>query len=294
MLLNVACFGLLARAGHCFFFSPFWAGLIVHYVHWAMDGAVVFLSPMQTFYSQPLIEVVATSLDSCIAAEQGGAGRIELCAALSTAGITPTSALLRAVKSRVGIPVAVMIRPREGDFIYNAADVALMEAEIEMLRDAGADALVFGVLDASDRIDQKTLAHLVQRAGDLPVVFHRAFDLTPNLAESLEILIDHGCSRVLTSGGASNGNAGKQQLFALAEQASGRIEVMPGGGLREETFEEVLHPLITNYHLSGRAEVKSLSQATLFEMNRMETDAAIIARVVDKAHRFFQERASIS
>lgn len=242
---------------------------------------------MQNVSNRPLIEVVATSLESCLAAAQGGAGRIELCAALSTAGITPTSALLRAVKAHVQIPVAVMIRPREGDFIYSPSDVALMEAEIEMVREAGADAIVFGVLDNNDCIDQKTLKHLMNRAGDLPVVFHRAFDLTPDLSESLEILIDHGCVRVLTSGGAPNGNAGKAQLFALADQAQGRIEIMPGGGLREETFEEVLHPLITNYHLSGRAEVKSASHATLFEMNRMETDAQIIARVVDKAHRFF-------
>ncbi|MEN9640503.1 MAG: hypothetical protein RLZZ262_2372 [Bacteroidota bacterium] len=242
---------------------------------------------MQTSSTRPLIEVVATSLESCIAAEQGGAGRIELCAALSTAGITPTSALLKLVKANVAIPVAVMIRPREGDFIYSATDVKLMEAEIEMVREAGADALVFGVLDNDDEIDQNLLKHLVHCAGNLPVVFHRAFDLTQNLNESLEILIDHGCCRVLTSGGAPNGNAGKDKLFALAELAKGRIEVMPGGGLREESFEEVLHPLISNYHLSGRAEIKSASQASLFEMNRMETDAQIIARVVGKANRYF-------
>lgn len=242
---------------------------------------------MQNASTRPLIEVVATSLESCIQAEKGGAGRIELCAALSTAGITPNAALLRMVKSHVNIPIAVMIRPREGDFIYTAKDLELMEAEIEMVREAGADALVFGVLDTTDRIDQTALRQLMRAAGQLPVVFHRAFDLTPDLSESIEILIDHGCQRVLTSGGASNGNAGKAQLFALAEQAQGRIEIMPGGGLREETFEEVLHPLITNYHLSGRTEIKSASHATLFEMNRMETDAEIIARVVDKAHRFF-------
>lgn len=236
---------------------------------------------------QPIVEVVATSLDSCIAAAQGGAKRIELCAALSTAGITPNSALLRAVKQAVDLPVAVMIRPREGDFIYNAAEVALMEAEMEMCREAGADAFVLGVLDAKGEIDQKLLAHFMRRANGLPLVFHRAFDLTADLGASLETLIDHGCVRVLTSGGAATGNAGKHALFALAEQSAGRIEVMPGGGLREETFEEVLHPLIHQYHLSGRAEVRSPFQSALFDMNRMETQADIIARVVERVESYF-------
>ena len=236
---------------------------------------------------EPIIEVVATSLDSCMAAAAGGAKRIELCAALATAGLTPTGALLRCVKQTVDLPVAVMIRPREGDFIYNSAEVALMEAEMEMCREAGADAFVLGVLDRQGEVDQKLLAHFIRRANGLPLVFHRAFDLTPDLGTSLEILIDNGCARVLTSGGAATGNAGKHALFALAEQAFGRIEVMPGGGLREESFEEVLHPLIHQYHLSGRAEVRSPFQAALFDMNRMETQAAIIARVVKKVETYF-------
>jgi copper homeostasis protein len=239
--------------------------------------------------SQPIVEVVATSLESCIAAEQGGALRIELCSALSTAGLTPTSALLKMVKQTVQLPIAVMLRPREGDFIYSKQDIKLMEAEMEMCREAGADAFVFGVLNERDEIDRKLLTHLIKQASHVPVVFHRAFDLTPDLKESLNILIDHGCSRVLTSGGASTGNEGKENLFELAEMAVGKIDLMPGGGLREETFEEVLHPLIRHYHLSGRKLVKSPSNASLFEMHRMETDAQTIAHVVQKVKAFFDK-----
>jgi copper homeostasis protein len=237
----------------------------------------------------PLIEVVATSVESCIAAEAGGAGRIELCSALATAGLTPNSALLRAVKNAVTIPVAVMIRPREGDFIYTPSELELMRAEMDMCRDAGADAFVFGVLDEHGQIDEYNLAALIKYAREIPVVFHRAFDLTSDLKKSLDILIQHGCCRVLTSGGAATGNLGKEQLFQLANYAQGRIEIMPGGGLRDETFEEVLHPLIRQYHLSGRIEVKSPFQSSLFEMNRFETNEEIIRSVVRKVERYFTD-----
>ncbi len=233
-----------------------------------------------------LIEVVTTSVQSCIEAEKGGAGRIELCTALATAGLTPGPALLEQVKKNISIPVYVMIRPREGDFCYDNREIDLIKSEIEFLQKSGADGFVFGLLNEQNRIDVARTRMLVDFCKPYPVTFHRAIDCTPDPVQATEEVIETGCIRILTSGGAATGPEGRDVIEAMHKQAAGRISIMPGGGIRPDTFGSILIKGIHEYHLSGRKPVKPKNQTTLFDMSRAETSADEIRRVADTLNEF--------
>ena len=226
-----------------------------------------------------LIEVVASTVHSCVEAEQGGAGRIELCSALAAAGITPSSGLLEVVKRHIAIPVYVMIRPREGDFTYSKDEVEVMKREIDLIGASGADGFVFGALTSDGFIDTALTRELVAHCGKIPVTFHRAVDCTPNLIEAVDQIASCGCERILTSGGKKSGPEGKETILAMHEAAHGKIRIMPGGGIKPETFAQIFDPNLTEYHLSGRVPKNSSMPSTLFEMDWFETAAAAIARV---------------
>jgi len=230
--------------------------------------------------SKYIVEVVTSSVYSSVQAEKGGATRIELCAALATAGVSPSTGMLEMVKQHVSIPVFVMVRPREGDFTYTDAEIEVMKREIDLAKKSGADGFVFGILNKDGTVNVEQTTELVKHCRPLPAVFHRAFDCTPNLFEALETIIQTGCIRILTSGGRASGNEGATNLIRLNEQAAGRITIMPGGGLRPDTFSEVFHPDIKEYHLSGRVPIKSDMYPTLFEMDYAETDEKAIRQVV--------------
>ena len=231
---------------------------------------------MTTHY---LIEVVASTVHSCVEAEQGGAGRIELCSALGAAGITPSSGLLEVIKRHISIPVYVMIRPREGDFTYSKEEVEVMKREIDLLGASGADGFVFGALTGDGFIDTALTRELVTHCSKIPVTFHRAVDCTPNLIDAVDQIASCGCERILTSGGKKSGPEGKETILAMHEAAQGKIRIMPGGGIKPETFAQIFDPQLTEYHLSGRVPKNSSMPSTLFEMDWFETSAAAIARV---------------
>lgn len=222
--------------------------------------------------AQPyLIEVVASTVHSCVEAQQGGAGRIELCSALGAAGITPSSGLLEVVKRHISIPVYVMIRPREGDFTYSKDEVEVMKREIDLLGASGADGFVFGALTGEGFIDIALTRELVAHCGKIPVTFHRAVDCTPNLIEAVNQIASCGCERILTSGGKKSGPEGKETILAMHEAAQGKIRIMPGGGIKPDTFENIFDPQLREYHLSGRLPKNSSMPSTLFEMDWSET-----------------------
>jgi copper homeostasis protein len=231
-----------------------------------------------------LIEVVASTVHSCVEAERGGAGRIELCSALGVAGITPSSGLLEVVKRHISIPVYVMIRPREGDFIYSESEIEVMKREIDLLGASGADGFVFGILNPDNTIDTELTRQLVEYCGTKPVTFHRAIDCTNNLTESVKEVASCGCERILTSGGKQSGPEGKEIILAMHEAAEGKILIMPGGGIKPEKFDEIYHPSIREYHLSGRSTRLSPTPSTLFDMNWAETSREAIARVAYRKH----------
>lgn len=181
-----------------------------------------------------LLEICVETVAGALAAERGGADRLELCARLDVGGLTPSPALLAAIRAETSLPLVALVRPRAGDFRATPGERRRMLAQIDQARDAGAQGVALGLLrdDASVAVDE--LAPLVERArsGGLQVCFHRAFDGVADRGAALEALVALGVDRVLTSGGPPRAADGLAALRALVEQAAGRIAIMPGGGVR--------------------------------------------------------------
>jgi copper homeostasis protein len=190
--------------------------------------------------STVLVEACVESLDEALAAERGGAKRLELCANMDVGGTTPSAELFRAVRARVQLPIAMMIRPRGGSFVYSNAELESMRRDLDLAGELGADVAVIGVLDDDGRVDAAQTRDLVARAGAIPVTFHKAFDVVADQERDLEVLIDAGVTRVLTSGGADTAIAGADALTRLVDRAAGRIIVMPGGQVRGQNVREIV------------------------------------------------------
>lgn len=178
-----------------------------------------------------MLEIAANSVASALAAQQGGAGRVELCSALELGGLTPSQAQIALAREQLSIPLYVLIRPRAGDFLYNHFELEAMRRDIEACAAAGCDGVVLGVLDADGSIDMPRCRALIAAAGDLGVTFHRAFDLTRDPAQALEDIVALGCERVLTSGTQPSALEGAVLIRDLIAQAGERIVVMPGAGI---------------------------------------------------------------
>lgn len=187
-----------------------------------------------------LVEAAVETLESAIAAERGGANRIELCANLSNGGTTPGAGLIAAVAERTRLPVFVMIRPRAGGFVYSDDEIDTMRRDVELARTIGVGGVVTGALTSHRRIDVEQTRNLLNAAAGLPGTFHRAFDVIADPLDALEQLIDLGVTRVLTSGGATTASEGSDAIAALVDQARGRIAVIAGGGIREHNVRDVL------------------------------------------------------
>jgi copper homeostasis protein len=177
------------------------------------------------------LEIASNSLASALAAQAGGADRIELFDNLAEGGTTPSFASIAIARERLSIPLFVLVRPRPGDFHYDALETELMLRDIAQCRALGCDGVVIGALDVQGGIDLALCRELVQAAGPLQVTFHRAFDAARDLPAALEQVIGLGCQRVLTSGGQVSAEAGADVLAGLVTQAAGRITVMAGAGL---------------------------------------------------------------
>jgi copper homeostasis protein len=187
-----------------------------------------------------LLEVAVASVEDALAAQQGGADRLELNSALALGGLTPSLGTLVEVKAAVSLPVVVLIRPRPGGFAYSEADVRVMQRDMELALQHGADGIAVGVLTTEGRVDRERCRSLVQQAPGRTVVFHRAFDVTPDPFAALEELIDLGFRRVLTSGQEETAYNGAELIAQLRAQAAGRIEVLPAGGINRFTLADVL------------------------------------------------------
>jgi len=190
--------------------------------------------------NQVLIEVCVDSVASAVAAERGGAGRIEVCSALIEGGVTPSSGLVEAVRERSSIAVHVMIRPRGGDFCYDADEFQIMRWDIDVAKRQGVDGVVFGLLDTDGNVDLVRTRELVALARPLSVTFHRAFDMTADLFRALEDVDAAGADRVLTSGGEQTCVQGSQAIARLVQTAGDRMVVMPGSGIQPGNVRSVL------------------------------------------------------
>lgn len=189
-----------------------------------------------------ILEVIATSLEDAITAEQGGADRLELCAALSEGGLTPSLGLVEAVIEGVRIPVNVIVRPHNRGFHYDESDLAVMLADIRHIKHAGAAGIVIGALTGEKKVDAKAMARLLYEAEDMDVTFHRAFDVIDNQVEALEIIAGFPqIRRILTAGGQAPAPQSTEPLKNLVEKSiEMTVQIMAGYGMTPESLSSLI------------------------------------------------------
>jgi copper homeostasis protein len=198
-----------------------------------------------------VLEICVESVEHAVAAQRGGAQRIELCSDLSSGGITPSAGLMQTARRHVSVPIHVLIRPRPGDFCYSDYELEIMRNDIQAAKRFGMDGVVLGVLRDNTRIDIERTKALVELAHPLPVTFHRAFDASGDLETSLEEVIRTGASRILTSGGESCATDGVPILTHLVKSAKDRILIMPCGGINYENLVPIVRvTLAQEFHTS--------------------------------------------
>lgn len=203
------------------------------------------------------LECCVDSVASACAAEAGGATRLELCANLIIGGTSPSPALFTRVHEAVNIPIRVLLRPRFGDFLYSADELAILCDEVHAFRALGADGIVTGCLTADGALDTEAMTRLIAAADGLPVTLHRAFDLCADPMAALEAAKALGVSTILTSGCKASAAEGAALLTALHEHADG-IEILAGAGINAEVIRKLVHetPLIS-FHMSGKTVLPS-------------------------------------
>lgn len=187
-----------------------------------------------------LFEACVESPESAVAAEKGGAGRIELCVNLDIGGLTPPAGMIRETCEALSIPVNVLIRPRGGDFNYSSEEFETMKREIEVSKQAGANGVVVGILNADNSVDLARMRLLVEIARPMSFTFHRAFDESAAPFTALDDIMSLGIERLLTSGQEPAAEQGIPLLKQLVEKGNGRVTIMPGGGVSESNAGKII------------------------------------------------------
>ena len=205
-----------------------------------------------------LLEICAGSVTSCLAAQEGGAARVEFCDNLLEGGTTPSYGAIASARDKLRIALNVIIRPRGGDFLYSDVEFEVMERDILACKKLGVDGVVIGLLTADGDIDAVRTKALVELATPLPVTFHRAFDVARDPFKALEDIIEAGCNRLLTSGQEASAPEGAALISRLRETAGERLVVMPGAGVRLNNIARLVADTgCVEYHTSGRAPFAS-------------------------------------
>ena len=216
--------------------------------------------------ARPLIEVCVDSLESALAAEAGGASRVELCDNLPEGGTPPGAGAIAAVRKRLRIPLHVIIRPRGGGFCYSDVEFDAMKRDIAMAKQLGADGIVIGVLLPDGNVDVERTRALIALARPMSVTFHRAFDLTGDPFAALESLIDLGVDRILTSGQAPSVIEGLDLITELVRRADGRIGIMACGGVDDRNIARVVaESHVRELHVGQRSVADPARIAALIE-----------------------------
>ncbi len=226
-----------------------------------------------------ILEVPVETIDEARAAVEAGADRLELCASLDVGGLTPAEETLSQIAESATVPFVVMIRPRAGDFAYHAKEADAMERSITMAHVYGAEGVVFGALLKNRTIDVKLCSRLV--ASSVPdCVFHRAFDCVPDPLTALDQLMKLEFTRILSSGGApcAGDATGIEALARLIERAAGRINILPGGGIRPANVASIIKGTrCTSIHSSCRVPTvggSRLDPSLVAELRRIIDHAA--------------------
>jgi copper homeostasis protein len=198
------------------------------------------------------IEIVVYNIESALKAQEGGADRIELCDNPGEGGTTPSYGTIELVRQNVSFDVYVMIRPRGGDFCYSSYEYHAMKRDISQCQKLSVDGVVFGILNADGTIDKKRCQELIAKARPLKVTCHRAFDMTRDPFEALEDCIEAGFDRILTAGQQAQALKGVDLIGELIKKANGRIAIMPGSGVNENSVEEIVKKsAATEIHFSA-------------------------------------------
>lgn len=230
-----------------------------------------------------VLEIAANSHLSALAAQAGGADRIELCENLGEGGTTPSYGTLAMTRERLSIPIFVLIRPRAGDFLYDAREAEVMLHDIAACRQLGCDGVVIGALDSVGNIDLPLCRELVAAASGMQVTFHRAFDAVRDSVQALEDIVALGCHRVLTSGGQADAVRGATAISGYVRQAAGRLAILAGAGLTPANVAGLIAATgVAEVHASAKARRASAMAfrnpaLTGLEYDRQETDPAIVA-----------------
>lgn len=239
------------------------------------------------------IEVCVSDVESAIAAEAGGADRVELCDNLAIGGTTASAGTIAEVCRWLSIPVHVLIRPRGGDFVYSKRELAVMRHDIEAAKALGAAGVVLGVLTAKSTVDRDITMALVAAARPLSVTFHRAIDQTPKPQEAVDELVALGVERVLTSGGCTTALEGASMIAGLVKHAQDRIGIMAGGRINTDNLEAIVRQTAASeihigsalYHTMATPAQSIPADAPESSYNR--TDAQRVAAVVSLIEELF-------
>ena len=241
-----------------------------------------------------LVEACVDSVASALAAQRGGASRVELCDNLVEGGTTPSAGTIALCRDRLRIPIYVMIRPRGGDFCYSPVELDVMRRDIAAAHALGADGVVLGLLRPDGTVDRRRTRALIALARPLDVTFHRAIDVARDPIAALDDLLALGVDRVLTSGQSRTALAGARAIAALVERAAGRLEILAGGGVDETNAREVVARTgVREIHVRGTSPAKSAMRyksrrvrmggaAPADEFTLPVTDARRIRRIVQR------------
>lgn len=241
-----------------------------------------------------LLEICAGSITSCLAAQEGGAHRVEFCDNLLEGGTTPSYGQIAVARERLWIGLNVIIRPRGGDFLYTDLEYEVMQRDIIACKKLGVDGVVIGILTADGDIDIAHCKALVELATPMHVTFHRAFDVARDPFKALEDVIATGCKRLLSSGQAANATAGAALLKELQQAAGERLVVMPGAGVRSNNIAELVATTgCKEFHTSARLPFASkmrycnpnvhMGIPGQDEYALVETNAELVKEIIGKA-----------
>ena len=205
-------------------------------------------------------EIAAESINSVkMIQENLVADRIELCDNLLVGGTTPSAGLIEQSRNLVELPVMILIRPRPGDFNYSDSEFDVMLSDIMFAKIAGADGIVTGILKPDGNVDRERMVKIVDAARPMEITFHRAIDMTPDPLLAMDVLIELGINRVLTSGQKASAWDGRESIRKLVEYAKGRgISIMAGGGVNEQNVQNLIGETgVYEVHASARGRVES-------------------------------------
>lgn len=207
------------------------------------------------------LEVCADSVESVLAAERGGADRIELCQNIIIGGTSPSESMFLEVRKNSNIRLHALLRPRFGDFCYTEHEFQILKTEVKRFRELGADGVVIGMLKPDGTLDVEHLKELMDETGDMSVTLHRAFDVCRDPMEALEQAISLGFDTILTSGQEDSCGKGTTLLKQLVEKSARRIQIMAGAGVNADVIRPIYEKTgITTYHMTGKVVLQSEMQ----------------------------------